>query len=297
MQGLIERMTKPPLFNLLSVLLVMFGIALGHSIVVLQWQITGGVSLLDSLVSLVIGSAGVVLVWRGLSRPELPATLMGYLGGNLIWVGFFEWTWHAFGHWLQLEPVVDKGFEILAPGLQVIQATTVLVVIMLIFLGSNKDTRCRMFLWFHRNLKIRPGQMTAGYKRQFSRIAAMETVFLIWAIYLFAIAINDPRLIRYDSTAAVVITLGFLAWALYLVRLLLKQRGPGATFRYAIATGSILWLPTEAFSYWGLYTEVWVKPAQFPWLMGSVAVLFVLGMGLAWRAAGRSAGQGMTQPA
>jgi len=280
----VSVLTRPPWFNIIAVLLVMGGIALGHSAVILQWRITGGYSLADSLVSLAIGSAGVTLVWRGLKQAELPATVMGYLGGNLIWLGFFEWTWHAFGNWMGLEPVTDQGFEILSPGLQVIQATSVLVLVLLIFLGSNKDTRCRMFMWFHRHLRIRPGRMTAGYKRQFSRITAMETVFLIWMIYIFAITINDPRLIRYDSPTAIVLTVGFLVWGLYLVSRLVRVRTPAAAFRYAIATGSVLWLPTESFSYWGLYPEVWIRPTEFPLLMTGVALGFVAGCVLAWRA-------------
>jgi hypothetical protein len=100
MEHAVSVLARPPWFNVIAVLLVMGGIALGHSAVILQWQITGGYSLLDSFVSLAIGSTGVALVWRGLKRPELPATLMGYLGGNLIWLGFFEWTWHAFGKWM-----------------------------------------------------------------------------------------------------------------------------------------------------------------------------------------------------
>jgi hypothetical protein len=152
------------------------------------------------------------------------------------------------------------------------------MLMMLVLLGANKDTRCRMFMWFHRNFRLRPDKMTAGYQRQYARIAAMETVFLIWTIYLFAIFINDPRGIRYDSPAAMAITVGFVAWSVYLVPKLLKIRGFGATFRYAIPVGNISWLPIEAFSRWGLYPEVWVKPVEFPLIMS--AVLAAYGVGL-----------------
>lgn len=134
-----------------------------------------------------------------------------------------------------------------------------------------------MFLWFHRNLRLHPGQLTAGFKRQHARNTALETIFLVWFIYLCAITINDPRLIRYDSTAAVLITLGFVGWGIYLVAKLIKVRGLGAALRYAIPTGNILWLPTEAFARWGLYPEVWVKPAQYSGAMSAVLLGFLLG--------------------
>jgi len=210
---------------------------------------------------------------RGLGEHQW--RVLGYLGGNLIWVGFFEWTWKYFGAWLKLEPVTDKGIPILMPGLLMIQATSLIVIVLLIFFGANKDTRCRMFMWFHRNLRLRPGRMTAGYQRQHSRTTAIETVFLIWFIYLCAITINDPRLIRYDSIAAMVITVGFVIWGLYLANKLTKIRGLGAAFRYAIPTGNILWLPIEGFSRWGLYPEVWVKPIEYSLLMAGVLVVFV----------------------
>jgi hypothetical protein len=209
-----------------------------------------------------------------MKRPENQATLLGWIGGGLIWCGWFEWTWRYTAHFLDIQPVLDGDLMILSPELLMIQATTLLVVALLIFFGANKDTRCRMFMWFHRNFGLRPGTMTAGYKRQHARNTALETVFLVWTIYLFAIYINDPRGIRYDSVAAMVLTVGFVAWGLYLVAKLLKLREFGPTYRYAIATGNILWLPIEGFSRWGLYPEVWVKPVQFPLFMGSVLVVF-----------------------
>jgi hypothetical protein len=256
-------------------LIVFCGLALGHSLVVLQEHLIGPVSAIDTVVSLGMGFAGICLVWLGLHRPETPATALGYLGGSLIWCGIFEWTWRYFGHWLRLEPVTDNGIPILMPGLQMIQATSLIVIVLLVFFGANKDTRCRMFMWFHRNFRLRPGRMTPGYERQHARTTAIETVFLIWFIYICAIAINDPRLIRYDSVAAMAITVGFVFWGIYLVTKLVKIRGAGATFRYAIPTGHILWLPIEAFSRWGLYPEIWIKPLEYDVAMLGVFALFI----------------------
>ena len=184
---------------------------------------------------------------------------------------------------------------ILSPELLMIQATTLIVVACLIFFGANKDTRCRMFMWFHRNFKLRPDAMTPGYKRQHARTTAIETVFLIWTIYLFAIFINDPRGIKYDSIAAVVITVGFVIWAIYLIAKLLKIRGWGPAFRYAIPTGNIAWLPIEAFSRWGLYPEIWIKPSEYPVAMTLILIFFVTSVTLLYRS--DSAAPGGAQPA
>jgi hypothetical protein len=272
----LRSLEEAPYAGLFCLVIVIMGLALGHSWLVLQRQLVGGPGSLDTVISMIEGSIGVALVWVGLKMDENQATWLGYIGANFIWIGWFEWTWEYFGHWLKLEPILDKGIPILSPGLLMIQSTSLTVILLLILFGANKDTRCRMFMWFHRNLHLRPGQMTAGFKRQHARNTALETLFLVWFIYLCAITINDPRLIRYDSTAAMVITLAFVAWGIYLVPKLARIRGLGAALRYAIPTGNILWLPTEAFSRWGLYPEVWVKPAKYAGLMSAVLIGFAI---------------------
>lgn len=275
MDSVVERLGKQPLLGLMSLLIVWGGLALGHSLVVLQVAATGGAGLLDGMISWPMGFLGFVLVWIGMKRSETQGTILGYIGGNLIWCGSFEWSWRYFSHSLGIQPVMDKGFAILSSELLMIQATTLIAISLLIFLGANKDTRCRMFMWFHRTFNLRPDSMTPGFKRQHARNTAMETVFLVWTIYLFAIYINDPRGVRYDSLAAMSITIGILVWGLWLVARLLKQRGFGPTLRYAIPTGNILWLPIESFARWGLYPEIWIKPVEYAPVMLTVLLLFV----------------------
>ncbi|NND35950.1 MAG: hypothetical protein HKN81_02340 [Gammaproteobacteria bacterium] len=276
MENSLERLTKQPVIGAICLITVFCGLALGHSLVVLQHDFTGGPTALNTAISAVMGIAGFTLVWIGLNKPEAQATVLGYIGGNLIWIGVFEWVWLSFAHWMNVEGIYDRGMLILSPELLIIQATGLIMVAMLIFLGANKDTRCRMFMWFHRNLKLRPGRQTPGYKRQHARNTAIETVFLIWTIYQFAILINDPRLIGYDSVAAMVITVGFVIWGLYLANKLFKIRGVGPTLRYAIPAGAILWLPIEAFSRWGLYPEIWIKPAEYSGIMTMACVVFII---------------------
>jgi hypothetical protein len=295
MDAFIKRIGAQPLAAVFSLLMVWASLALGHSLVVIQHS-SGPMGWFDTVVSLAVGLGGFALVWVGMKRPENQATLLGWIGGGLIWCGWFEWTWRYMAHFLDIRGINDSmsiaaadgtveimEVMILSPELLLIQATTLIVVAMLIFFGANKDTRCRMFMWFHRNFKLRPDKMTPGFKRQHARTAAIETVFLIWTIYLFAIFINDPRGIDWDSTAAMVITVGFVVWAVYLINKLFKIRGLGPAFRYAIATGNIAWLPIEAFSRWGLYPEIWIRPAEYPGTMTTVLLLYVLGIVVMYR--------------
>ena len=290
MESFVRRIGEQPHAGVFSLLMVWFSLALGHSLVVIQHG-SLPMGALDTTLSFLIGLGGFALVWVGMKRPENQATLLGWIGGGLIWCGWFEWSWRYMAHSLNIQGVSDTmtipGADgtpevmevvILSPELLLIQATTLLVVALLIFFGANKDTRCRMFMWFHRNFKLRPGKMTPGYKRQHARTAAIETVFLIWTIYLFAIFINDPRGIDWDSVTAMVLTVGFVVWAIYLINKLFKVRGLGPAFRYAIPTGNIAWLPIEAFSRWGLYPEIWIKPAEYPVLMSGILIVYLFGI-------------------
>lgn len=290
MQFLPPSFREPPWQGLVCLLVVWGGLAVGHSLVVLQHALTGGIGAVDTVISWAMALGGFALVWLGMKRVETQATILGYLGGNLIWCGAFEWTWRYFAHSLAIQPVLADGMMILSPELLVIQATVLIVVSLLIFFGANKDTRCRMFMWFHRNFHLRPDAMTPGYKRQHARNTALETVFLIWTIYLFAIFINDPRGIRYDSVAAMVITVGFVVWGIYLANKLVKQRGFGPTLRYAIPTGNILWLPIEAFSRWGLYPEIWIKPVEYPLVMLGVLAFFAGILAMVYKSPGEKSG-------
>ncbi len=276
MHAISRAIIRQPVAGLFSLIMVWCALALGHTLVVIQ-HAANPMGVLDTAMSMSLGVAGFALVWIGMRRPETQGTLLGWIGGAFIWCGWFEWTWRYTAHLLEVEGVYADGMMILSPELLMIQATTLLVVAMLIFFGANKDTKCRMFMWFHRNLKLTPGKMTPGYKPQPARIAAIETVFLIWAIYLFAIFFNDPRGIKYDSVTAMVLTVLFLVWGCYLAVKLLSVRRLGPIFRYAIPTGNILWLPVEAFSRWGLYPEVWVKPGEYPIVMSSVFVVYLIG--------------------
>jgi len=282
MDSLLNRIETVPGAGIFSLIMVWCGLALGHSWVVIQHSVLPmGAS--DTVLSIALGFGGFALVWAGMKRSENQATMFGWIGGTMIWCGWFEWTWRYSAHWLQIEPVLDQGMMILSPELLMIQATTLLVVATLIFLGANKDTRCRMFMWFHRNFGLRPDKMTPGYKRQHARTAALETVFLIWTIYLFAIWINDPRGIKYDSIAAMAITVAFFIWGVYLIAKQIKIRGLGAAFRYAIPVGHVCWLPIESFSRWGLYPEIWIKPGEYPVLMSGVLLVYLVGCALMFR--------------
>ena len=70
METLFKRLNNQPLLGAFSLVLVFSGLALGHTVVVLQHGFTGGLNLLDTLISAFLGSLGFVLVWIGMKRRD-----------------------------------------------------------------------------------------------------------------------------------------------------------------------------------------------------------------------------------
>ena len=184
---------RPPLLGLMAWTTVLLWTPLAHTLMVLQY---GQMAVVPAyLVSFLVGLAGWIMVWKGFKADDLPATIMGFMGGGLIWLGWMEGSFEFMGHWLNPPKLMFMGVELFTANLLLLQATGVILVALLIWLGSNKDTHCRMFMWFHRNLKLTPARRTPGYKRQFSRIVALEVIMINWFFYVLILWLFDPRVL------------------------------------------------------------------------------------------------------
>jgi len=274
-QGFISQIHRPPYLGILAFFGVLLWFPIAHIIGgTLHATFPGGV---EYLVGGMTGLLGFSLVWKGFKHDELTATCMGLFGGGLIWIGWFEYSFNFFGEFLKIEPLMYDGKAVINPNSQVIEASAVLFLAVLIFTGANKDTRCRMFMWFHRNFRLRPSAPTAGYRRQFSRIAAMEILFIVWFIHIVNITVRDPRVfgpfhpVRYATFGV------FLVWGIYLLTFkLLKYRSMAGAIRYAIATTGILWLCVEMAARWGWFTERWGQFGKFPVENSIILSMFIL---------------------
>jgi hypothetical protein len=269
---------RPPLLGILALLLVSLWRVVAHNVVVLEN------SLLPESVRLTLGAAfgiaGFVLVWRGLERDELTSSLMGLAGGALIWMGWFEHGFEAFAKLMAVPPLVWNGQYALPPNLVLLQGCSVILLALLLFLGMNKDTGCRMFLWVRRHLRLDPGPPTRGYRKAYSRIAALEYVLVSWFMYAVILLLLDPRVLGARHPLTLPLAAALALWALYLaIACMPRQTGAGGAVRYAIGAGGIVWLVVELGAQLRLFPEIWVRPLERPFLNASFWVAFAL---LAW---------------
>ena len=134
-----------------------------------------------------------------------------------------------------------------------------------------------MFKWFQRNLKLKPETPTVAYKRQYSRITAIEIICINWFFYMVILLLFDTRLLGPSHWVTQATFPIFIIWGLYLVTKLSRETEPAFAIRYAIPTVGVLWLPTEMASAWGLYTEVWIRPLEYGVTMSLVTLVFIAG--------------------
>lgn len=273
---------KPPAVGVISLIAVIFGIAVGHTTLVLMrhWlSADHDLTASEIIASVILGSAGFYLVWVGRLRGEAVGTWLGFIAGTMMWIGFFELSWKIFAHALRPAPVTYEGLVILNPELQVIEASTAAFLVLMAFLTINKETRCNMMVWIRRQLDMDPGRPMTSKERNFAAVTALESIATTWACYIVTIICVDPRLIGNPmSTAAQLPFLAIFVWGIYLIWRLTKQKHMAPALRYAIGVGNVNWIWIEAGSRLKVYPEIWIKPLQYPLAMSAIAATLILAM-------------------
>jgi hypothetical protein len=278
---------KPPFVGLTALAAVLFGLAIGHTTLVLMRHVFDAdvdFTLPEIVSSLVMGAGGVYMVWYGRTRGEGVGTWMGFIAGTIIWVGFFELGWKAFAHALNPAPVQYEGIDILNAELQVIQASVVPFLMLMVFLTMNKETRCNLMLWVRRKLGMNAGPAVTGKERNFAAVTALESIATTWACYIITIMIVDPRIVGNPmSMAAQLPYLAIFVWSIYLMYRLTLQKHMAPALRYAIGTGNVSWIWIEAGSRAEIYEEIWIKPVQYPVMMTAVFAALVATLVIMYR--------------
>lgn len=225
---------------------------------------------------LLLGLVGVLLVWRGLNEKELPATWKGYLGGLFIWIGWFEFGFHYFAVTFNVPPYQATPRLVSSPDLNLVMASFPIFIGLFLLYGLfNRQTKCPMMRWLHRNLHINPGLPIPGQEPSFARITALETIFVIWfcyAIWLF---------ITYFGASMRILAVAYVVWAAwfaYIMFRLTKISQPGYALRYGIPVGIIGWVLLATPSHMGLFPVIWLRPFEYPLTSLAALAAFILAM-------------------
>lgn len=257
--------------------LVAFSVAflsqwLGHG----AWAFIRGVfGDYHDIASLAVGTVGAGLIWVGLKRSEVPATWMGFLGALLVWVGWFEFTFSFYADMFRIpEYTSPTGLPIFA-GAAVLMATMPIMLALFLLYGLyNRQTKCNLIRWFHRNLKFNPGMPTPDNGRSFARITALETLFVTWFCYEFWLYVGY----MFNNTIIMVAFVAWTAWAGYIFWKLTRIPRVGHAVRYGIPVGVVAWGVVEMPAHFGLYSEIWLQPFDYAVTNTIMLLLFTVGM-------------------
>ncbi len=268
---------RPPFVGIIAFVTVLLAQPLGHTLFVLMKDIFGSAEETSFWASFICGLIGFVMVWIGLKKQETAATWLGFVGAILIWTGWFEYSWELFAHLLNVQPLYTASGDLaMSPGLQVIQASGIVMIATTLLLYFNRETRCTAFKWIHQHGHMDPGKATPAKDRDYARITALETIFVIWFIYVINLTLYDERVLGAQHPVTYAVFFGFLIWAIYLNTRLIKYARMAPAVRYAIPTTVITWLDVEVLSRWGLLDEFWLYPAEYALEMGLVVAAFVV---------------------
>lgn len=264
---------KQPYLGIVAFVVACLSQWLGHSLYAIIHAVFGEFHYYASFLT---GLGGAALIARGLKLEEIPATWMGFLGAQFVWVGWFELTFElyaeifAFPDYTAAPGLVSKG------GANLLMATMPIMLTMLLLYGFyNRQTRCNLIRWFHRNLRMNPGMPTAENGRSYARVVAMETLFIIWACYEYWLYVS------YFGASETIMVVAYVAWAvwfLYIFRRLFGFPRVGSAFRYAIPVGIIGWGLGEMPSYLGFYDEFWLLPLEYPVTTAIATAIYAAGL-------------------
>jgi hypothetical protein len=228
----------------------------------------------------IIGAVGVWMIWFGRNKSESAATMLGFIGGSLIWLSWIEFSFVYVAEDLKVEPVLWGAKDTL-PEYRVMLSSIGVLLASLVFFVFNRETRCNAFMWLHRNLKLNPGEKTSGQQRNICSIVAMETIYVTWFFYIVLLVLYNPAFFGTDHWATFVACGFFFVWAIYLIRRLWWFQRVAPALRYAIPTAIILWNVVEILEKWGHIDEIWVQPHKYAFEIGITICAFIVTIVLA----------------
>lgn len=269
----IKKYYQAPLPAILALLIVFGWQGIGHTVMSLmehRWFKED-----VYLASFIMGVIGAVLVWIGRNRKENAATLLGFIGGSIIWLSWIEFSFVYVAHDLNVDGVM-WGAKLTKGEYRVMLSSIGVMLASLLFFFYNPDTRCNAFMWLHRNLRMKVGERTSAQGRNVASIVAMETIYVTWFCYIWLLVIYNPAFFGTDHWVTFVTCGFFFVWAMYLIQRLWWFQRMAPALRYAIPTAIIGWNVVEILEKWGKIDEIWVQPEKYAVQLSIVALSLIL---------------------
>lgn len=262
------------LYGILAFIIVLLFMPIGHTLMILneilleEHKLSGAV---------IIGFIGFICVLWGvkINHKKGIATLLGLLGGVLVWTGWVEFSFVWIATKLAVQPLMEDGEVATKPEYLVMLSSLGLLVSILSFFIFSK-TRCQFFNWIQHNiLRIKQKQLRENPKKPFALTTFIETIMILWTFYLVLLLVYDKDIAGDKHPLTYLVAFGSLFWSIYLFLNLIKINQFDYAIRYAVPTVIIFWNFIEIIGRWNLFTEIWVHPEDY-WLENSIILLSLI---------------------
>lgn len=255
--------------GVLAFLIVLFVIPLGHALMVLTEHLF---PLFKFESAAFLGFIGMICVFFGVYKNNQPlaATLLGFIGGILIWTGWVEFSFVWIAEKLKVQPLMENN-EISTKGEYLVMMSSLgllsVVLVLLIFSSS----RCQLFRWIQKQMGLTE-VLNRDSKRPLAAVTFFETIMVIWTFYIVLLLVYDEDIAGSRHWITYVVAFGSLFWSIYLCRHLFKIQQLDYSIRYAIPVVVIFWNFVEILGRWNYLNEIWIDPFGH-WLENTLILL------------------------
>lgn len=275
---------------ILSFLLVLFLMPLGHALMILMEKFMPENIL--HLSAFLLGVLGVVITIIGIfSKGDTKQTLLGLIGGLLFWTGWIEFLLLYYarrfgtmallsdGSLMNYDKAVELGLDIATkPEYLIMPATFGFWAMFMLFYLFNIPTGCNFINWCQKVLfgKKKQKIIAKPMLRHTSLTTFMELNMLMWTCYLLLMFLYDDNFVGERSWITMFIGVACFVGAVFIFIKQLKISSWGANIRMAIATVVIFWTPVEILGRLDFFQEIWTSPEHYKSEMFGILISFII---------------------
>lgn len=268
--------TKNTWKTIVSFLMVLFTMPLGHALMILMEHLLSPTML--HYTAFGMGALGILMVIIGVfANGDTKQTLWGLFGGLLFWTGWVEFLFMYYAHRHGVLPEIVNGEVVTKPEYLILSATfgfwTMFMMLYLFSVrtGCNFLNWCQKVFFGNRRETIVARPMT----RHTSIVTFMELNMILWTSYLLLMFCYDNHFLGDHHPVTFLIGIGCLIGSVFMFIRQLKLSSWGANIRMSIATVIVFWTPIEILGRINFFSEIWTDPLNHITEMVTVLTAFI----------------------
>lgn len=274
--------------TIVSCLLVLFAMPLGHALMILMEHLMSPVAM--HYAGFLMGFVGLAMVVVGVFvKGDTRQTLWGLFGGLLFWTGWVEFLFLYYARRYGVQPEIENGEVVTKPEYLIMPASFGLwMMVMTLYVFCTRNG-CDLINWMQKRLfgKRKSEIVARPMTRHTSIVTFMELNMILWTLYLVLMFCYDKNFFGDHHPFTAIVGVVCLIGSVFMFRKELRLSSWGANIRMAIATVIVFWTPVEILGRLNFFKEIWVEPEQYVAQMIAVLVVFLALAFYLWAKASR----------